>query len=285
MNMRRKPFDDIRVRMAMAKLIDREMMNRTMMYNEYFMQNSYYCDLYDGEHPCKNPMLLYDPQGAAKLLAEAGFKKNPKTGGLEKDGRPFVFTFLSRSAGEDKFLVHFNKELQNLGIKMSIVRKDFANWMRDMDEFDFDMTWQSWGASTFRNPETSWLSSEADRKTSNNSVGFKSVEVDRLIEAEKRMKTFKEREEAYRQIDALIAAQHPYAFLWNISAHRLLYWNKFGVPDTVLGRRGREEDTLVYWWYDPDKAEELDRAVSHGGFLPAVPVEVDFDEVVSGKAK
>lgn len=283
MNMRRKPFDDIKVRKAMAKLVDRETMNRTMMYNQYFLQKSFYEDLYDEKHPCGNEVHSFDPGAAAKLLAEAGYAKNPETGKLEKDGVPFMFTFLSRAASEDKFLAHFNAALSQLGIEMKITRKDFANWMRDVESFDFDMTWQAWGASIFRVPEASWLSSEADRQQSNNTVGFKSAEVDRLIAAEKSMETFAEREEAYRKIDALVTAECPYAFLWNISAKRLLYWNKFGMPDTVLGRCDNEAGVLTYWWYDPDKARELDEAASSGGFLPSVPVEVDYDKVRAGK--
>lgn len=285
MNMRRWPFDDLRVRKAMAKLLDREKMNRTMMFNEYFMQNSLYRDLYDEAHPCGNELLLFDPAGAAELLAEAGFKKNPATGLLEKDGRPFRFDFLSRSPGEVKFLVHFNAALESLGIKMSIVQKDFAGWMRDMDSFNFDMTWQSWGGSLFKTPEVSWLSSEADREQSNNTVGFKSAEVDAIIQAEKSMETFAERDEAYRRIDALVCAQSPCAFLWNISDKRLVYWNRFGMPDAVLSRYSNEAGVLTYWWYDEDKASELDAARATGAFLPAVPEKVSFDEVVKAGAR
>lgn len=283
MNMRRWPFDDIRVRKAMAKLIDREKMNKTMMFNEYFMQNSIYRDLYDEKHPCRNELLLFDREGASRLLSEAGFVRNPETGALEKDGRAFAFEFLSRSASEDKFLVHFNAALESLGIKMSIVRKDFANWMRDMDAFNFDMTWQSWGGVLFKTPEVSWLSSEADRNQSNNTVGFKSDAVDALIKAEKSMETFAEREAAYREIDRLVCAQCPCAFLWNISDKRLVYWNRFGMPDAVLSRYGNEASVLTYWWYDGDKDAELAEAQKNGRFLPAVAEKVDYDEVVGRK--
>ena len=96
--------------------------------------------------------------------------------------------------------------------------------------------------------------------------------------------TLSERNEVYRKIDRLVAEQHPYAFLWNISAKRLIYWNKFGMPDTVLSRYSNEEAVLSYWWYDSDKAEELDRAKTEGAFLPSVPVAVDYDKKI-GKAE
>lgn len=284
MNMRGFPFDDVRVRKAMAKLIDRVMMNRTMMYNEYFMQNSYFTDLYDGENPCKNELVLFDPEGARKLLEEAGFFKNPETGFLEKNGRVFEFNFLSRSPSDDKILVPFHSVLKSMGIKMNIIRKDFANWMKDMDEFNFQMTWSAMGATIFRNPELMWLSSEADRKQSGNYPGFKSEEVDRLIAEEKSVMSISERNRIYRRIDKLITEQHPYAFLWNISAKRLIYWNKFGMPDTVLSRYSNEEAVLTYWWYDNDKAQELQDAKRNNAFLPSVTMEVDFDAKI-GKNK
>ena len=46
---------------------------------------------------------------------------------------------------------------------MEIVRKDWAAWVKDMDEFNFDMTWAAWGASLYKDPESLWHSKEADR--------------------------------------------------------------------------------------------------------------------------
>ena len=274
MNMRRAPFDDVRVRTAMAALLDRETMNRTMMGNAYFLLDSYYPDLYDRDHPCRNAHHTYDPAKATRLLAEAGWRKDPADGFMKRNGRRFAFSFLSRSASEDKFLVLFDHELRRQGISMSIVRKDFASWMRDMESFSYDMTWASWGAGRVRYPELTWASAEADRKGSNNITGFKSAEVDRLIAAEKGFTSAAERLAAYRRIDELVAAEVPYALLWQTDATRLLYWNKFGMPETVLSPLAREESALSYWWYDADRADELNRAMANGDFLPSVPETV-----------
>ncbi len=279
MNMRHWPFDDLRVRQAMAKLIDREMMNRTLMFNEYFLLRSFYTDIYDAEHPCTNPLYLYDFEGAAKLLKEAGFEKNAE-GKLCQNGKPFTFTFLSRSAGDDRFLAPFRENLERLGIQMKIDRCDFANWMKQMDAFNFDMTWAAMGGSVFKNPEITWLSSEADRPQSANYTGFKSARVDEIIEAEKSMTKMSDRLAAYREIDRIICEQSPYAFLWNIAETRLLYWNRFGMPDVVLGKYSDESSILSYWWYDADRAAELEQAMEDEACLPALPLRVDYDTIM-----
>lgn len=270
MNMRRKPFDDVRVRKAMSMLIDRDTMNRTMMSGAYFMLDSYYSDLYEPGRPRPGGLYPYDVEGAKRLLAEAGL-----SGGFE-------FDFLSRSPSEDKFLSLFSRELEACNIRMRIVRKDFAAWTRDMDSFSYDMTWAAWGSSVFKYPETMWLSSEADRRGSCNIAGFRSEAADEIIRAEKEMQTAAERNDAYRRIDALIAAECPYALLWNTNRTRLLYWNKFGMPRTVLTMHGDEGCVLTHWWYDMDRAEELEDAIGSRSCLPDVPVEVDFDAAFGG---
>jgi microcin C transport system substrate-binding protein len=278
MNMRRAPFDDLRVRQAMAHLIDRETMNRTIMYSEYFMLNSYYSDLYDDKNPCKNKYWEYNPKEAARLLAEAGWKKNPATGILEKNGKPFVFTFLARSPGEDKFLAQYDVALKEAGIKMEIVRKDFAGWMRDMDKFNFEMSWAAWSSSIFKNPAPLWASSEADHDGGNNLPGLKVPEIDRLIEEEKGEFSVAKRIEYYKKLDSIYAVHVPYVLLWNTPETRLLYWNKFGMPESVLGKYGSELAVLTYWWYDRDAAAELEQAISDGEWLPSLPVKVKYSE-------
>ena len=279
MNMRRPPFDDLRVRKAIAHLVDRETMNKTMMFSAYFLHRSYFEDLYDAAHPCTNETFRFDISRAKALLREAGYAPNPQTGLLEKAGRPLTFSFLTRDGGTDKFLALCATAFKEAGVGMKIERKDFASWMRDMDEYNFDMTWASWGGSLFRDPESMWLSKEADRPSGNNIAGFKNARVDALIEKQKTLFSITERNAICREIDALVASAVPYVLLWNTDVTRLLYWDTFGMPDTVLSKFGDERSLLGYWWHDADSASELKAALSSGDVLPHRPVLVDFDTV------
>ena len=280
MNMRRPPFDDLRVRKAFAHLVDRETMNRTMMFNAYFLHKSYFEDLYDGDTPCRNEMFRFDIPRAKALLREAGYAANPQTGILEKGGRPLSFRFLTRDSSSDKFLAVCSAAFREVGVEMKIERKDFASWMRDMDAYNFDVTWAAWGGSLFRDPESMWLSKEADRPSGNNLTGFKDPRVDALIEKQKTVFSITERNEILREIDVIVAAEVPYVLLWNIDVRRLLYWNRFGTPDTVLSKFGDERSLISYWWYDSDSAAELKSAMASGDVLPQRPVLIDFDTVM-----
>ena len=279
MNMRNPPFDDILVRKAMACLLDRNKMNQALMYNQYFLHRSYFEDLYSDDNPCPNPLVDLDKKKARTLLIQAGWVVNPATGFLEKNDKKFSFKFLTRSASSEKFLSIYAEDLIDAGIEMIIDKKDWASWARDMEEFNYQMTWASWGAGVFKDPESMWLSAEADRKSGNNITGFKNKTVDQLIEKQKTIFDIQKRNDIYREIDQLIYQEYPYVLLWNIDYTRLLYWNKFGMPATVLSKYGDETSALWYWWIDEDSAAALDDAIRMKAPLPPQPASVRFDEV------
>jgi microcin C transport system substrate-binding protein len=278
MNMRKPPFDDAKVRLAMAHLLDRRKMNATLMYSQYFLHRSYYEDLYDKDHPCPNPLIEFDKQKARQLLKEAGWVVNPATGRLEKNGERFSFRFLISQASLEKFPAIYAEDLKDVGIELVIDKKDWAAWARDMDEFNYEMTWASWGAGVFKNPEGMWLSTEADRRSGNNITGFKNQEVDRLIEAQKSIFEIDQRNAIYRRIDRLIYNEVPYVLLWNINYTRLLYWNKFGVPATVLSKYGDETSAYWYWWIDRDSQADLEYAMQNNLPLPPKEGSVRFED-------
>ena len=278
MNMRKPPFNDLRVRKAMALLLNRELMNQTLMYGQYFLQRSFFEDLYGKAHPCPNPLVPFDPQAAGRLLAEAGWHANPATGFLEKGGRRFSFRFLSRDASVNKFLAIYAEDLKKAGIEMIIDQKDWAAWAKDMDQFNYQMTWAAWGASMFHDPEGMWASKEADRISGNNITGFKNARVDELIEKQKTIFEISKRNAIYRQIDQLIFNEYPYVLLWNIDYVRLLYWNKFGTPAWVLSKYGNEQSAYTLWWMDQDAVTDLNAAMRDRSLLPRKPADIHFDE-------
>ena len=162
---------------------------------------------------------------------------------------------------------------------MKIERKDWAAWARDMDDFQFDMTWAAWSGGLYPDPEGMWSSKEADKTGGNNITGFKDPMVDQLIDTQRSIFDLSERNGICRRIDGILADRVPYILLWNIDSVRLLYWDKFGTPPTVLSKFGDERSLLVYWWYDADNDADLKDAIRSGESLPPRPDVIDFDEV------
>ena len=279
MNLRRAKFADRRVRLALAYLLNRSKMNQTIMHESYFLHQCYFEDLYNEQTPCRGPKIRFDKEIARRLLQEAGWQANQNTGLLEKEGQPFTIRFLTRSQSSDKFLAIYQEDLNDVGIRLEIVRKDWAAWVKDMDEFNFDMTWAAWSASLYKDPESLWHSREADRAGGQNITGYKNPEVDTMVDALRTEFDINKRHAIVREIDTILANDIPYVLLWNLNYRRLLFWNKFGTPKTVLPKFSGEAGAYSYWWYDEDSAADLEYARETGEPLPGRDEIIRFDEV------
>jgi microcin C transport system substrate-binding protein len=278
-NLRRDKFKDVRVRKAIAMCLNREEFNKTLMFNQYFLHKSYWEDLWNAQNPCPNPLIPFDPAQARQLLDEAGWVPNPSTGIREKNGVALRITFLERDASSSKFVLPFREVLKNVGIDLSIQQTDWAGWTREMNEYNFDMTWAAWGASIFNDPEGSWHSKWVKEPSGNNITGFANAEVDALIDGMREEFDAEKRNQTIRKIDQILTAEMPYVLLWNRSHHRLLYWNKFGTPDHVLGAIDDEAAAKRFFWLDPDQEADLQAAMEAKLPLPPRPATVTFDEV------
>lgn len=275
-NLRRSVFQDVRVREALCHLLNRELMNEKLMYNEYFLLNSYYPDLFPENVNPDVPLRKYDPEKARALLHDAGWLVGPD-GFLVKDGKHLEISFLTHSV-DHRHLNVYLEDLKKVGIMARIEQLSLSSVRKRLDKHEFDLYWVNWGASRLRDPEAMWHSSTADQIATNNMSGVQDPVIDNLIELQKTEMSLDKRNEILRQIDRRLNEIIPYVFLWQADHHRILYWNRFGTPKYIFDRFNREDAIITYWWIDPEKDRVLKEATKDNTTLPMEPGEIHYKD-------
>ncbi len=276
LNLRRPIFQDHRVRMALAHLLNREVMNEKLMYNQYFLLNSYYPDLYpDNLNPAVEPV-AYNPVRARELLKEAGWSVG-SSGILAKDGQRFEIAIPTTST-DLRHLNVFVEDLKSVGITARVDQLSQSAVRKRLDHHDFDMYWMAWGAGRLRDPEPSWHSRTSMEIATNNIPGVNDKVIDSLVEAQKTEMDLDRRNAILKQIDTRLNGILPYILLWQSDNTRLLFWNKFGTPRFVLDKFNREDMIPVYWWFDAEKEKKLQDAMKSGRPLDPRIEDVHYSE-------
>lgn len=272
-NTRKPPFDDIRVRQALTHLLNRKLLIEKLFYNEYIPLNSYYAGpIYENPN---NPKNEYNPQLALKLLADSGWKDRDSQGRLLKNGSPLVVEVLYDLKSLEPFLTTFQDDLRKVGIALNLRLVTPETHFQLIMERKFDLVQTAWTGLVFPNPETSYSSKLADVNNTNNITGFKDKRVDELLDAYDREFDQNARIAIIREIDGILANHDDYILEWDMPFQRIAYWNKFGYPTSGLSRIGDYTDAPGLWWIDPQKEQQLKRAMSD----PSVTLPVDLAEI------
>jgi oligopeptide transport system substrate-binding protein len=173
-NVTRKPFDDPRVRQALALAIDKErIVKKITRAGERPTSHI----VPDGTANYTSPEGLgYDPVLARKLLAEAGY---PGGSGFPR----FEYVFSAPASGGDKIHENIAIELQQmwrdeLGISMDLRQLEAKIFWTAQSHLDYDLSRSSWigdydDANTFLGMFTS--------TDGNNRTGWKNAAYDTLI--------------------------------------------------------------------------------------------------------
>ena len=213
-NMRREPFNDRRVRKALGMAIDVDKIIKYVLHGQGeqitgpFVKQS---DFYD--HSIKP--VSYDPQGALRLLREAGWRRD-RQGWLEKDGKRFQFTLITNSGNDLRkaVLAIAQDAWRQIGID---VRTDLVEWsvfiQERVDKADFDALVLGWLMGIDPDLYQIWHSSQTE-PFELNFVGFENSEADDLI-IKIRQEYNHERQVTYcRRLHEIIAHEQPYTFLY-----------------------------------------------------------------------
>jgi ABC-type transport system substrate-binding protein len=213
-NMRRKPFDDPRVRRALGMAINVDKIIRYVLYGQgeritgpFAKQTAYY--------DAAIKPLPYDPEGALKLLAEAGWHRN-RDGWLEKHGKRLQFTLITNSGNDLRkaVLAIAQAAWKKIGID---VRTDLLEWsvfiQERVQKADFDAVVLGWQMGIEPDLYQVWHSSQTHHFQLN-FVGFKNAEADDLI-IKIRQEYDYDKQVAYcHRLHEIIAREQPYTFLY-----------------------------------------------------------------------
>ncbi len=292
-NLRRPLFQDPRVRQALAYAFDFEWSNRNLFYGQYTRTRSYFDNSELAAQGLPSPEELavleplrkdlpsevftsaYEPptagddtqlranfQKALQLLQKAGWEFRDRKLVNAKTGEPFRFELLIAEPTWERIALPFARNLERLGIEMSVRTVDSAQYENRERSFDFDMIVNVWGQSLSPGNEQReyWSSAAADQPGSRNLVGLKSPAIDRLVD---QVIAAPDRASLVTRVRALDRAlQWSYLVIphWHIPYDRLVFWDKFGRP-AVTPSQGVQLDT---WWIDPTKDTALGQQPGSG---------------------
>ena len=212
-NMRRELFKDKRVRRALSMAIDVDKIIRFVRYDQAeritgpFVKQTEYYD--QGIKP-----LAYDPDGALKLLEEAGWKRN-RDGWLERDGKRFRFTLITNNGNDIRrdIMAVAQDGWKKIGIDVNV---DMLEWSvfigKYIDQGDFDACVLGWSMGIDPDLYQIWHSSQSNPNQLN-FCGFKNAEADDLIVRIRQEYDKKKQVELCHKLHRIIADEQPYTFI------------------------------------------------------------------------
>ncbi|HEY3762375.1 MAG TPA: peptide ABC transporter substrate-binding protein [Verrucomicrobiae bacterium] len=207
-NVTRKPFDDPRVRQALAMAIDKKRIVERITRGGEETASHF---VPDGTANYTSPDgLEYDPDQARKLLAEAGY---PGGKGFPR----FAYLFNASAGGGSKIHEKIAVELQQmwhdeLGINMDLHQVEWTAYLDALTQLNYDVARSSWvgdynDANTFLG---CFVSNDG-----NNRTGWKDPQYDSLIQQANEEVDIKKREQLFQQAETiLVSNQVPIAPLY-----------------------------------------------------------------------
>lgn len=238
-NLRHPILSDKKVRVALAKLY-----NRDFAMDKFEFNLSAHADgpiePSSDFHPSTLKPVGFDPEGALKLLTDAGWKDTDGDGLLDKviKGKKtqFSVSILEPLPDYVKYLTIYKEEAKKVGIEINIQQIEWNSFLKLIDERKFDAVRLAWGPGTGDpDPKQIWHSSSMDGNGSN-FIGYSVPEVDRMIDQARKEHDREKRIKLLNKVYETIANDSPYLFIF--AGKTTLYAHN--------GRIQKTRDTFTY---------------------------------------
>lgn len=164
----------------------------------------------------------HDPQGALRLLAQAGFRYENSVL-KDRSGNRVEFTLVTNSgnSGREKMAAMVQQDLSEIGVKVNVVTLDFPSLIERMTRtFDYDACLLGL-VNTDLDPNsqmTVWLSSGENHQWNPNQKTPATpweAEIDKLMREQASAPTEKLRKAKFDRVQQIVSEQQPFIYLVN----------------------------------------------------------------------
>jgi peptide/nickel transport system substrate-binding protein len=280
-NTRRPIFADVRVRKALASLLDFDWIDKNLYYGAFTRAAGYYNDselssigrpASDREKALLAPFPgvvaddvmngTYRPVSAnvaagdrtvlrsvVDQLAAAGYQLSGNSMVNVKTGEPLAFEILVTTREDERIALAYQRTLQRIGIAVAIRNVDSTQFELRRKTFDFDMVRNSWSASLSPGNEqlNRWSSAAADQQGSFNYPGAKVPAIDALIAAILSANTRDDFVAAVRAYDRVLISGYYVVPLFYLPDQWIARWDRIQHPATT----SLTGYSLETWWAKP----------------------------------
>jgi peptide/nickel transport system substrate-binding protein len=250
-NLRRKPFDDVRVRRAIAHAIDREELIQGVLLGlgrrisaPYKPGTRWYPD---DIQPYR-----YDPEKARQMLAEAGWRDRDGDGLREKNGKTLAFEIVTNNDNKQRKIAAtlIQRRLKAVGIGVSLQLVEWATFISQyVNTHDFDAVILGWSLSLDPDQYSIWHSSQQDPGQFN-FVGLEDERVDQLLEDGLRTFDPQQRAAIYHEFARELLRESPIVYLYAPLSLRAVHRRIHGIEPAPAGI-----DHNVEEWYIPENLQ------------------------------
>ena len=222
-NTTREPFDDARVRKAMAMAVDRKLLLDTLTFGT---DEPSYAITPPGTLGYQPPKLFdFDPESARTLLAEAGYPNG--------EGFPEVKLLFNTNESHRKFAVAIQQMWkQHLNIDVALVNQEWKVYLDTVTQKDYDIARAGW-IGDYVDPNTfldMWVTDGG-----NNRTGWSSEEYDRIVLRETpKIPDQTERFESFYRAETILMEAMPILPIYTYSTKRLVSSNVKGMTPNIL---------------------------------------------------
>jgi len=214
-NLSRKPFDEVRIRQAIAYAINKQEIIKGVLHGlgeeatgPYKPGTQWY-----------NPDVTrypYEPENALALLKEFGYEDHDGDGIVDKGGKPFTFTIITNQGNplREKTAQIIQQRLKIVGIEVKIRIIEWTVFLKEyVNRGNFDAVILGWNILQDPDLYNVWHSSNAV-PGGLNFVGYKNDEADDLLEKGRHTFDNDIRKKCYFRFQEIVAVQQPYVFLY-----------------------------------------------------------------------